>query len=380
MTTVKSFINRFTSLFLLLFHLGCFPIPTAATTTKKRRSPSPSTEETRHKSPSLFSYLKPIFSSFKKLSKTKAKTGPPPSHFDLPYPSSSTRSSQHSITSPPPRSIPIITRKRSSGSLAKSDVVSADPQQPKRLSFSSSFQGGNIFPCPTCGQVFQKSSHLDQHQSTKHAVVELLDGDSARNVVRIIFLGGWKGNGSRSPIIHRVLKIHNGSKIVKRFEEYREAIKAKASRSGRRHERCIADGNELLRFHCLTFVCSLGEGVCGQEWCGVCGIIRGGFSPKLEGISTMGSSERAHWSIPEDMEEEFSFMNVRRAMLLCRVVAGRVASHPPAAHDHDHDKEDGGFDSVAVASRGSGAHREGEELLVFNPRAVLPCFVIIYTV
>lgn len=180
------------------------------------------------------------------------------------------------------------------------------------------------------------------------------------------------------------MKIHNSSKVVARFEEYREATKTKAASSStsgrRRHERCIADGNELLRFHCSTFVCSLGGGgVCGQEWCGVCGIISRGFSRKLEGISTMGSSERAHESIPEEMKAEFAFMNVRRAMLLCRVVAGRVA----LASDANEDKEDGGFDSVVVdggsgTRTGTGTHREGEELLVFDPRAVLPCFVIIY--
>lgn len=73
-------------------------------------------------------------------------------------------------------------------------------------------------------------------------------------------------------------------------------------------------------------------------------------------------------AIPEDVEEEFKFMNVKRAMLVCRVVAGRIGSE-----GEELDKEDGGFDSVIV--RGVQ-----EELLVFNPRAVLPCFVIVYSV
>lgn len=81
-------------------------------------------------------------------------------------------------------------------------------------------------------------------------------------------------------------------------------------------------------------------------------------------------------AVPEDIEEEFKFMNVKRAMLVCRVVAGRIGS------DSDEvDKEDGGFDSV-FGRGGSGVHTrlDEEELLVFNPRAVLPCFVIVYTV
>ena len=45
------------------------------------------------------------------------------------------------------------------------------------------------------------------------------------------------------------------------------------------------------------------------------------------------------------------------------------------------EKEDGGFDSV-MASGESGVYTrlDEEELLVFNPRAVLPCFVIVYSV
>lgn len=69
-------------------------------------------------------------------------------------------------------------------------------------------------------------------------------------------------------------------------------------------------------------------------------------------------------------------MNVKRAMLVCRVIAGRIGS------DSDEvDKEDGGFDSV-MARGGSGVYTrlDEEELLVFNPRAVLPCFVIVYSV
>lgn len=74
-------------------------------------------------------------------------------------------------------------------------------------------------------------------------------------------------------------------------------------------------------------------------------------------------------------------MHVKRAMLVCRVVAGRVGCDAGYV-----DKEDSGFDSVVVG-KGPGAARgvvvrldEEDELLVFNPRAVLPCFVIVYAV
>ncbi|KAH9783801.1 C2H2-type domain-containing protein [Citrus sinensis] len=120
--------------------------------------------------------------------------------------------------------------------------------------------------------------------------------------------------------------------------------------------------------------------ICNQTYCSVCGIIKSGFSPKLDGISTLSSSWRAHVAIPKEIEEEFKFMNLKRAMLVCRVVAGRVGCD--ADDDVDMAKENGGFDSVIGRGAGGVNSRvdDDEELLVFNPRAVLPCFVIVYTV
>ena len=69
-------------------------------------------------------------------------------------------------------------------------------------------------------------------------------------------------------------------------------------------------------------------------------------------------------------------MNVKRAMLVCKVVAGRMGSD-----QDDVDKEDGGFDSIvgitAIGSGGGSLTRmtDDEELLVFNPKvcATLLC-------
>lgn len=109
----------------------------------------------------------------------------------------------------------------------------------------------------------------------------------------------------------------------------------------------------------------------------MCGIIRSGFSPKLDGIATLANSWRAHVSIPEDLEREFGFMNVKRAMLVCRVVAGRVGVEDD---DVAEVKEEGGYDSIVGRNCCGGSRLEDDELVVFNPRAVLPCFVIVYTV
>ncbi|PON39517.1 Zinc finger, C2H2 domain containing protein [Trema orientale] len=377
---IASLFTKYLSHFFLLFlHLGCFVFTTTTNTTDEdlrrhgyndRRSSKK--RKTQKALSSSWSFIKGIFSS--KSRKTSIQT----------HPSTPPRSSQHSIVS--------LVNPEPSDHLSAADPPRKKSSPPPESDIAAGVgEGGlffplrnDIFPCTACGEIFQKPQLLEQHQAVKHAVSELHDGDSGKNIVRIIFKSGWTDT-LRSPVIHRVLKIHNGSKILTRFEEYREAVKSKAARNGAvtrtRDERCIADGNELLRFHCSTFLCDLGangnSGICNHQYCSVCGIIKSGFSPKLDGISTLSSSWRAHVAIPEEIEEEFRFMNVKRAMLVCRVVAGRVGSES----DDVEKEEGGGFDSVLGRS-GSGVHTrlDEEELLVFNPRAVLPCFVIVYTV
>lgn len=238
-----------------------------------------------------------------------------------------------------------------------------------------------IFPCSACGEVLAKPQLLEIHHATKHSLSELRDGDSGKNIVQIIFNSGWKG---KPPFIHRILKIHNTTSTLARFEEYREIVRSQAARSRRGgDERCLADGNERLRFYCSTILCGSGSGsgshvgVCGSPYCSTCAIVRHGFAGKgvdLEGIATHVTSWGAHVSLPDELEREFAFLHVRRAMLVCRVVAGRVARGGEEAEVVAVKGAAPAFDSVVPVGR-----QEEEELLVFNPRAVLPCFVIIYS-
>ncbi|XAR60715.1 hypothetical protein NMG60_11034194 [Bertholletia excelsa] len=362
--SLRPFLNTFVSILLVLIHLGCFVFTSNAQPSKKRKAsplhnPSPSLKlKTNRALSSSWSFLKRIFTS-----KPANAT----------YPNSPARSSRHSslVSIPPPDALVLDPRPR-----LESDILSDPHFLPLR---------NDIYPCPACGEIFQKPGLLEQHQAIKHAVSELVDGDSGKSIVQIIFETGWPDK-TRNVTIHRVLKIHNSPKILARFEEYRESVKLKAATNGsgvcvrRRDERCVADGNELLRFHCATFLCDLGQNgnssICNHEYCSVCGIIRYGFSPKMDGISTLSTSWRAHMAIPEEIEEEFRFMHVKRAMLVCRVIAGRIGCDPDVV-----DKEDPGFDSVVGREPGPRTRLDEEdELVVFNPRAVLPCFVIVYTV
>ena len=136
-----------------------------------------------------------------------------------------------------------------------------------------------------------------------------------------------------------LFKVTSPARTIARFEEYREAVR---SRAGVEDSRCAANGNEMMRFHCSAEGLVYDAGI-------VCSATAAGG-----GIRTFTGSGGAH--------ECAAAAGRRKAMLVCRVIAGRVRTN----------SEDGGdFESVSV---GKG------ELLVFDQRAVLPCFLIIYRV
>ncbi|KAG8074369.1 hypothetical protein GUJ93_ZPchr0006g42490 [Zizania palustris] len=261
--------------------------------------------------------------------------------------------------------------------------------QATRQSSRSFAACGDVLPCKVCGEVLSRPQQLELHQAMKHSLSELSHLDSSMNIIRMIFLTGWKpaalGTGE-PPSVRRILRIHHNPRALARFEEYRDIVRGRAARrcaaasggagAAAVEERCVADGNERLRFYCSTMLCSLGAGVCGSPYCCTCSILRNGFAGKqadVDGIATFSSGRAAHASLPDDVEREFAFLQVRRAMLVCRVVAGRVGRG--AADDKV------AYDSMVPVRPTAAAGRGDDdiELLVFSPRAVLPCFVIIYS-
>ncbi|XP_047956780.1 uncharacterized protein LOC125202430 [Salvia hispanica] len=236
--------------------------------------------------------------------------------------------------------------------------------------------GGNGVTCHKCGEHFSKWEALESHHLSNHAVTELIEGDSSRKIVEIICRSSWLKTESHCVRIDRVLKVHNMQKTLARFEDYRESVKAKASKLPKKHPRCLADGNELLRFHGTTLTCSLGlsgsSSLCISEKCSVCRIIREGFSTKRElkggvGVFTTSTSGRAFESIEIPNEDP----GVRKALIVCRVIAGRV--HRPLENIGDIAGQTG-FDSLAGKV---GLYSNIEELYLLNHKALLPCFVVI---
>ncbi|KAL3839979.1 hypothetical protein ACJIZ3_024570 [Penstemon smallii] len=227
-----------------------------------------------------------------------------------------------------------------------------------------------ICSCPHCGEMFTKPDNLELHQAVRHAVSELGPEDTSKNIVEIIFQSSWLKKQAQVCKIDRILKVQNTPKTISKFEEYRETIKAKATRLPKKHPRCLADGNELLRFHCTNLMCSLGlngsSNLCNSiPNCSVCSIIKNGFKVTSEvsakGILTTASSGKAHDNARVALDDG------KRAMLVCRVIAGRVKKNPEGSTED--------YDSVAGVA---GVYSNLDELYVFNPKAILPCFVVIY--
>ncbi|XP_050216870.1 uncharacterized protein LOC126667823 isoform X2 [Mercurialis annua] len=245
-----------------------------------------------------------------------------------------------------------------------------------RVSLETDANGSSTITCHKCGEQFTKWEAAENHHLSKHAVTELVEGDSSRKIVEIICRTSWLKSENHCGRIERVLKVHNMQKTLARFEEYREMVKIKASKLPKKHPRCIADGNELLRFYGTTIACSLGlngsSSLCISEKCCVCRIIRNGFSAKKElkggvGVFTTSTSGRAFESI-ELLEEDPC---LRKALIVCRVIAGRV--HRPLENIQEISGQTG-FDSLAGKV---GLYSNIEELYLLNPRALLPCFVVI---
>ncbi|WVZ83413.1 hypothetical protein U9M48_030563 [Paspalum notatum var. saurae] len=255
--------------------------------------------------------------------------------------------------------------------------------------------------CPQCGEVFTKADSLEHHQAIRHAVSELGPEDSGRNIVEIIFKSSWqkRDDGRRSSVCHidRILKVHNAPRTVARFEAYRDAVRSRC-----RAARAAADGNELLRFHSAPLACALGldgatclcdtggsssGGDDAASNCGVCTAIRHGFAAWAGahplGVRTTASSGRAH-DCGGSISHAAAGSGGCRAMLVCRVIAGRVRrdGDAGAASSAAAQQEEGPlFDSVAGEDAASSSvYGNLEELFVANPRAILPCFVVIYRV
>ncbi|KAG6603750.1 hypothetical protein SDJN03_04359, partial [Cucurbita argyrosperma subsp. sororia] len=234
------------------------------------------------------------------------------------------------------------------------------------------FHDGSELICQECGGLFKNSDAMESHHLSKHAVRELAQEDSSWKVIELICQRTWPT--SKPHHIENVFKVQNSPRTLSLFEEYRATVKSRASKLEQQNPRCLVDGNELLRFHGTTIACPLAaangsQTLCNLDNCGVCQILRHGFN---KGVFTCATSGRAFECI--EMNEEEDMGGLRRALMVCRVIAGMVCGGC-MEEDELNANSGSGFES---SSGKTGQNSKKEELFVFNPEAVLPCFVVTY--
>ncbi len=224
-------------------------------------------------------------------------------------------------------------------------------------------------------------------------------------------------------------------------------------------QRCVADGNELLRFFATSLSCCLGDNgctnLCSLPNCNVCSIIRWGFvNQRGEGIYTTATSGRPHQDFiskqePENLQllelqdqqheqqqqqppplQQKNLIKTRNffsphlgecknkthemkmkmkkkkqlqpeqyGMFVCRVIAGRIQKLPsdqklPALpafsllpQGYDSVAQEYCFSPGAAGSPSSSSSPSSstvsahlDDLFVFDSKAVLPCFLVVYTI
>ncbi|VFQ86043.1 unnamed protein product [Cuscuta campestris] len=234
--------------------------------------------------------------------------------------------------------------------------------------------------CHTCGEMLSELEAMESHHLSKHAVTELVKGDWSRNIIEIICTR--RSNHSKhATLIHRVLKVHNTQRRLADFEDYRETVKARSDKLPRKHARCLADGNERLGFHGAAVECDLGGsssgGSCESSRCGVCRILRQGFAINggAAGVAAASTSGGA-------LEGVKVGEGRRKAVMVCRLIAGRVHRAIESVEEIGCGKSLG-FDSLSAGLKTSTCSvvledDEEEDLILLSPKALLPCFIVIY--
>ncbi|MED6181030.1 hypothetical protein PIB30_015716 [Stylosanthes scabra] len=213
----------------------------------------------------------------------------------------------------------------------------------------------------------------EDHSINENSVVQLDKEESSWKIIERICQTKNTNLGTQ---IECVLKVHTNAKTLASFEEYRENVRNIVENM---QPRCIADGNEVMRFHGTTTACSLGvvnypSALCTLEHCGLCQILKHGFKANQElfhgehGVLTTATSDQALDSIILTESSEYELPLLRKCVIVCRVIAGRV--HNPLQEIQE--ETDSGFDSLV---KKISCDSDIEQLLILKPGAILPCFV-----
>ncbi|KAL2932580.1 Thioredoxin reductase 2 mitochondrial [Bienertia sinuspersici] len=196
-------------------------------------------------------------------------------------------------------------------------------------------------------------------------------GDPSTKVIEKILRDTLTNPREKTSKISKVFRVKNSPEVVEKFEKYRDMVKLKAKETEHKHPRSLVDGNELLCFYATSMTCYSRKfeqvsGTCEQLNCNLCQIISSSFDMKYSkkfGIQLSMSGEALH----ESISAVWKVKNSKRVVILCRIIAGRIRATKDGINEDV-------YDSIRSYRRFS---LNSEHLIVKNPNAVLPCFVIV---
>lgn len=226
----------------------------------------------------------------------------------------------------------------------------------RRSCISVAVADNNIRHPTDCDQMLQEAIFRQNYTRSWFYVLRI--GNPSRNVVEMIFRAA-----SARHEIEQVLRVNNSMNTMVRFEQYRETIKNRSNEKKKKHPRSMVDGNEQLWFYSTTMNCCTGKvsrvsKLCKASTCEVCSIIQSGFDKAHDEKTEIRLSK----SCSEERNEVTNGKNVKKAVIVCRVIAGKVVNMIDVENEDDHDSVAGG---------------KLHDLFVRNSSAVLPCFVIV---
>ena len=132
-------------------------------------------------------------------------------------------------------------------------------------------------------------------------------------------------------------------------------------------------------FHGTTLQCDItvSEIVCHDKECGICGISRTGFDRQYIGKNIYQRFGRGFYFAPMSSKchDYTQGAHSYRAMLLCDVCVGE--KYAMKQDDENLLNPPQGYDSIYGKS-GSGSVLNYDEIVVYNPDAILPRYILLY--
>lgn len=177
------------------------------------------------------------------------------------------------------------------------------------------------------------------------------------------FVKRWHLDKGSCGVLQQVLVINN-PKLQDQFDRHLEACD---------------DKTVFICYHGTSLRCPIYDNmrVCDNKICGVCGIVQNGFLKQFinYNIQYQRFGDAFYFAVNSSKSHDYTQGHGEyRAMLLCRVAVGRryltrnnhcELRAPPSGYDSVHGRHGGTLNY--------------DEIVVYNPEAVLPTHVILYT-